>query len=239
MSAGRETSSSHHRGKALKPGTSGLFQAIKRTPKMTNHPIWNRIPRRRLHVNLLTQFSIEESVQNIKLRHRPVSNRSDSKKSAHSSHMSHRGKGLIIVMAVLLLKVTSYKTRFIALKRSIRAGLNFIDPLARDGMNTGRGRNKIPGASALKRSNLLSHGKLPFGMTLNIPLRSRLEGNRETVLTRRVTIRWTTKMSHRKRRGKLIRRRRHIGRRRRRRNIRRRIQNMRAMRIIEGKRRLR
>jgi hypothetical protein len=53
-------------------------------------------------------------------------------------------------------------------------------------------------------------------MTLSIPIRSRLEGNRKTVLTRRVTIRWTTMMS-RKRRGNLIRRRRHIGRRRRRR----------------------
>jgi hypothetical protein len=72
MSAGMETSSSHHRGKALKPGTRGLFQAIKRTPKMTNHPIGNKISRRRLHVNLLTQFSIEKSVLNIKLRHRPV-----------------------------------------------------------------------------------------------------------------------------------------------------------------------
>jgi hypothetical protein len=152
--------------------------------------------------------------------------------------MSHRGKSLIIVTAVLLLKATSHKTRFIALKRSIRAGLNFIDPLARDGMNTGRGRDKIPGASALKRSNLLSHAKLPFGMTLSIPIRSRLEGNRETVLTRRVTIRWMMKMSHRKRRGKLVRIRRHIGRRRRR-DIRRRIRNMRAMRIMKEKRRQR
>jgi hypothetical protein len=207
-------------------------------PKMTNHPIGNRIPRRRLHINLLTQFSIEESVLNIKLRHRLVSNRSDSKKSAHNDHMSHRGKGLIIVTIVLLLKATSHKTRFIALKRSMRAGLNFIDPLARDGANIGRRRDKIPGASALKRSNLLSHGKLPFGMTLNIPIRSQLEGNRETVLTRRVTIRWTMKTSHQKRRGKLIRRRRHIERRRRR-DIRRRIRNMKATRIIEGKRRQR
>jgi hypothetical protein len=237
MSAGRETSSSQNRGKALKLGTRGLFQAIKRMPKTTNHLIGNKIPRRRLHVNLLTQFSIEESVLNNKLRHRPVSNRSDSKKSVHSGHMSHMGKDLIIVTAVLLLKATSRKTRFIALKRSIRAGLNFIDPLTRDGTNTGRGRNKIPGASALKRSNLLSHGKLPFGMTLSIPIRNRLEGNRETVLTRRVTIRWMTKMSCRKRRGKLVRRRRHI--RRKRRNIRRGIQNMRAMRIIEEKRRQR
>jgi hypothetical protein len=152
--------------------------------------------------------------------------------------MSHRGKGLIIVTVVLLLKATSHKTRFIALKRSIKAGFNFIDPLARDGMNTGRGRDKIPGASALKRSNLLSHGKLPFGITLSIPIRSRLEGNRQTVLTRRVMIRWTTKTSHQKRRGKLVRRRRrHIGRRRRRRDIRRSIRNMRVTGIVEGKRR--
>jgi hypothetical protein len=188
MSAGRETSSSHHRGKTLKPGTRGLFQAIKRTPKMTDHPIRNRIPRWRLHVNLLTQLAIKKSVLNIKLRHRPVSNISDNKKSTHSGHMSHRGKSLIIVTAVLLLIAMSHKTRFIALKRSIRAGLNFIDPLTHDRTNIGRGRDKIPGASALKRSNLLSHSKLPFRMMLSIPIRSRLGGNRKTILTRRVTV---------------------------------------------------
>src|SRR3954465_10157178 len=70
MSTRGETSSSHHRGKALKPGTRGLFQAIKRTPKTTNHPSGNRIPRRRLHMNLLTQLAIEECILNIKLGHR-------------------------------------------------------------------------------------------------------------------------------------------------------------------------
>jgi hypothetical protein len=99
--------------------------------------------------------------------------------------MSHRSKSLIIVTALLLLKTTSHKMRFIALKRSIRASLNFVDPLARDGTNTRRKRDKIPGASALKRNNLLSHGKLPFRMMLSIPIRIRLEGNRKTVLTRR------------------------------------------------------
>jgi hypothetical protein len=126
--------------------------------------------------------------------------------------MSHKGKSLIIITALLLLKATSHKTRFIALKRSIREGLNFVDPLTRDGTNTGRTRNEIPSASALKRSNLLGHGKLPFRMMLSIPIRSRLEGNRKTILTRRVTIRWTT-LTSRKRRGNLIRRRRHIRRR--------------------------
>jgi hypothetical protein len=172
MSTRGETSGSHRRGETLKPGARGLFEAIKRAPKTADHPIRNRIARRRLHINLLTQLTIEEGVLNIKLRHKPVANRGDNKKSAHSGHMSHRSKSLIKVTVLLLLKATSHKTRFIALKRSIRMGLNLVDPLARDGTNTGRRRNKIPSASALKRSNLLGHGKLPFRMTLSIPIRS-------------------------------------------------------------------
>jgi hypothetical protein len=112
----------------LKPGARGLFQAIKRAPKTADHPIRNRIPQRRLHINLLTHLTIEKGVLNIKLRHRPVANKGDSKKSTHSGHMSHRSKSLIIVTALLLLKATSHKTRFIVLKRSIKASLNFIDP---------------------------------------------------------------------------------------------------------------
>jgi hypothetical protein len=77
--------------------------------------------------------------------------------------MGHWGKGLIILTVLLLLEATSHKTRFVALKRSIRADLNIVDPLACDGTNIGRRRDKIPSASALKRSNLLGHGKLPLG----------------------------------------------------------------------------
>jgi hypothetical protein len=143
--------------------------------------------------------------------------------------MSHRCKSLIIITTLLPLEATSHKTRFVALKRSIGDSLNLVDPLTCDGMNTGRRRNKIPSASALKRSNLLGHGKLPFGMILSIPIRSWLEGNRKTIVTRRVAIRWTT-LASRNRRGHLIRERRHI--RRRRRSIR----NMRMTRIVERKR---
>jgi hypothetical protein len=226
MSAGGETGSCHNRGEALKPGAGGLFQAIKRAPKTTNHAIKGRVPWRRLHVNLLTQFTIEKYVLNIKMRHRPVANRCHNKKSAHSGHMSHGCKGL---MTLLLLEATSHKTRFVALKRSIKASLNLVDPLTCDGMNTGRWRDKIPSASALRRSNLLGYGKLPFEMALSIPIRNRLEGNRKTIVTRRVAIRGTTLMG-RKRRSHLSRGRSHI---RRRRSIR----DMRATRIMERKRR--
>jgi hypothetical protein len=116
-----------------------------------------------LHVDLLTQLTIEKSVLNIKLRHRPVANRGHGKKSAHGGHMSHRCKSLIVITTLLLLKATSHKTCFVALKRSIRASLNLVDPLACDGMNTGRRRDKIPSASAFKRSNLLGHGELQLG----------------------------------------------------------------------------
>jgi hypothetical protein len=62
---------------------------------------------------------------------------------------------------------------FVTLKRIIRASLNLVDPLARDGMNIGR-RDQISRASVLKHSNLLGHGKLSFGVTLNILIGSRL-----------------------------------------------------------------
>jgi hypothetical protein len=139
--------------------------------------------------------------------------------------MGHRGKSLIIITTLLLLEATSHKTRFVALKRSIGAGLNLIDPLACDGTNTERRRDKIPGATTLKRNNLLGHGKLPFGMTLSIPIRSRIKGNRKTIVTRREAIRGTM-MASKKRRGHLI-----IGGR----NIKGSVQNMRATRIMEGK----
>jgi hypothetical protein len=115
--------------------------------------------------------------------------------------------------------------------RSIGASINLVDPLACDGTNTGRRRDKIPSVSALKRNNLLGHGKLPFGMSLSIPIRSRLEGNINTIVTRRVAIRWTA-LASRKRRGHLSRGRRHI---RRRRSSRGSIRIRRALRIVGGK----
>src|SRR3954463_4916009 len=42
MSTRGETSSSHYRSKTLKPDMRGLFEAIKRTSKTTNHPLGNR-----------------------------------------------------------------------------------------------------------------------------------------------------------------------------------------------------
>uniref|UniRef100_M8CE14 Uncharacterized protein n=1 Tax=Aegilops tauschii TaxID=37682 RepID=M8CE14_AEGTA len=48
----------------------------------------------------------------------------------------------------------SHKTSFVTLNRTIRASLNIIDPLTSDGTNTGRKRNQVPRAGALKGSKL-------------------------------------------------------------------------------------
>jgi hypothetical protein len=86
-----------------------------------------------------------------------VTNRSNGKKSTNSGHVSHWSKGLVIVTAMLLLKAASDKTSLVALKRTIGASLDLVDPLAGDGTNRGRRSDNIPSASTLKSSNLLSH----------------------------------------------------------------------------------
>jgi hypothetical protein len=118
-----------------------------------------------------------------------MTNRSHSEKSANSGHVGNRSECLIIITSLLLLKATSHKTSFVTLKRTIGASLDLIDPLASDGTNTGRRGNKVPCASALKCSNLLSHRKLPLRLSHGIPIGGGLNSSRKTVLGRRIASR--------------------------------------------------
>jgi hypothetical protein len=171
MSAGGKTSSSDHRGKTLKPSVRSLLKVIKGATKVTNHTLRDRIPRWWAHVNILTQFTIKKDILHIKLRDGPLPNRRHNKKSVNSGHMSNRSKSLIIIMTLLLLKTTSNKTSFIALKRTIRASLNLIDPLTSDRTNMWGIGHKISHASLLESSNI-SHRMLPFQMKNSIAIRS-------------------------------------------------------------------
>jgi hypothetical protein len=170
MSAGGKTSSCDHRGKTLKPSSKSLLKAIKRATKVTNHALRDRIPRWWTHVNILTQLTIKKGILHIKLRDGLSPNRSHGKKSVNSSHMSNMSKSLIIISTMLLLKTN--KTSLISLKRTIRASLNLIYPLTGDRTNTWVTWHKIPCASPLKGSNLLSHRVLPFRMKNSIMIRS-------------------------------------------------------------------
>jgi hypothetical protein len=194
MSVGRKTSSSDHRGKMLKPSMRRLLKAIKGATKETNHTLTDRIPKWWARVNILKQLTIKKDILHIKLRDEPLPNRSHSKKSENSGHMSNRSKSLNIIMTLLLLKTTSNETILIALKRTIRVSLNLIDPVTSDRTNTWGTWHKIPHVSLLKSSNLLSHHMLPFWMNNSIMIRSWLRKSSDCESRRRVTVRWLTKV---------------------------------------------
>lgn len=160
-----------------------MYQSIDHTIRSITPWWW-------LRINLLTELTIEKSFLYIKLRDRPMTNRSHNKESADNGHMGHKSECLIIIVSLLLLKTTGHKPSFVALKRNIRASLNLVDLLAGDGMNTGRKKNQIPCARSLKGSKLFGHRKLPFRLSQGIPIVSELSNNKETAPIRRIVIRW-------------------------------------------------
>jgi hypothetical protein len=101
--------------------------------------------------------------------------------------MSSMSKCLLVVNAILLLETSCHKTSLIALKRAIRASLDLVDPLACDGSDMRRQRNKVPSTGTLYGSNLLSHGMLPLLMSDNLLIGHGLSQNSssETKATRR------------------------------------------------------
>jgi hypothetical protein len=171
MNAGGKTSSCDHIGKMLKPSTRSLLKATKGATKVTNHTLRDRIPRWWTLVNIL-MLTIKKGILHIKLSDGPLPNRSHDKKSANNGHMSNRSKSNIIITTLLLLKTTCNKTSLIALKGTIRAGLNLIDPLTTDRTNTWGTGHKISCVGPLKSSNLLNHRMLPFRMKNSIMIRS-------------------------------------------------------------------
>jgi hypothetical protein len=157
--------------------------------KITNHTLRDRILTWWTHVNILTHLTIKKDILHIKLRDEPLPNRSHDKKSMNSGYMSNRSKSLIIISTLLMLKITSNKTSLITHKRTIKASLNLINPLTSDWTNTWRTWHKIPRASPLKSSNLLSHHVLPFWMKNNIMIRSWFRKSSDCESRRRVTVR--------------------------------------------------
>nr|ADB85358.1 hypothetical protein [Phyllostachys edulis] len=75
---------------------------------------------------------------------------------------------------MLLLKATRYKTSLVALKGTIRVGLDLVHPLARDRGNTRKQGHKIQSASMLQSSNLLRHRELPLRMSSGLTIGHRL-----------------------------------------------------------------
>jgi len=72
---------------------------------VANHTNWDNIPWR--YLNLLTQFSTEKDILDIKLEDGPMLNRSSIEKSLDSGHMGNRSKSFIIITTVFLLKASA------------------------------------------------------------------------------------------------------------------------------------
>jgi hypothetical protein len=96
-------------------------------------------------------------------------------------------------MTLLLLKTIGNKTSHIVLNITIRTSLNLIDSLTSDRTNMWRTWYKIPCASPLKCSNLLSHHVLSFWMKNTITIRSWLRKRIDCENRRRVIVRGPTK----------------------------------------------
>jgi hypothetical protein len=107
--------------------------------------------------------------------------------------MRNMSKSIIIITTLLMLKTTSNEMSLIALKRTIRASLNLIDPLTSDRTNTWGTGHKIPRVSLLKRSNLLNHRMLSFRMKNIIAIGSWLRKSSGCESQGRVRVRLPTK----------------------------------------------
>jgi hypothetical protein len=71
----------------------------------------------------LQELTMKKSILHVMLRDDPPTNRDHHNKNVSSYPVSNGSKGLLIVMTVLLLKTMGNETRFIALNRAIRVGL--------------------------------------------------------------------------------------------------------------------
>jgi hypothetical protein len=116
-------SNSNNRGEVLNPSTRSLLVATERAAETTYVAIRNRIARRWVHADLLMQLTIKKSILHVKLRDDPQINTYHRNKSVTVAPVSSRSKGLLIVTTVLLPKTLDNETRFIALNRAIRVGL--------------------------------------------------------------------------------------------------------------------
>jgi hypothetical protein len=99
-----EASIDDNRGKTLKPSPRSLLKAIEGTTQPTNKSIRHRISWGWLHIDFLSELTIEKGVLDVQLRDRPLTNGYNNKKGPNSSHVSHRSKGLLIINIVLLLE---------------------------------------------------------------------------------------------------------------------------------------
>ena len=94
--------------------------------------------------------------------HRSGARDRELKDRANRARFDNRGERVGEVDTGVLPKSTDHPPSLIALERPIRASLMPEDPLARDDVGMGWPRDKLPGAVAHQRIELLLHRREPM-----------------------------------------------------------------------------
>jgi hypothetical protein len=118
-----------------------------------------------LHVHILGQKTMEESIADINLTETPSARHGKRENQPHRSWFDNWAKGITIVNAMPLSETPSNESSLMFINRTIRAMLSLKNPLAANNIDAGRTRNQDPCPGVMKGSNLLSHGSAPRSLT--------------------------------------------------------------------------
>ncbi|GMP86718.1 hypothetical protein CsSME_00039393 [Camellia sinensis var. sinensis] len=129
--------------KAIIPSTKRLFQTMKSTSKITNLPKGVEKAKGRTHVDLLSEMTVKKSILNVHLIEKPMLSSSNKNQGTDNSHLGNRGKCLLIINTVLLRETLGNQTSFVALERTIRMSLDFMDPFTINQILASRQRNQL------------------------------------------------------------------------------------------------
>ncbi|GMQ09800.1 hypothetical protein CsSME_00053057 [Camellia sinensis var. sinensis] len=150
---------------------------------------------------------IKKSILNIQLIERPMSNNSNKNQSTDSNHLGNKGKGLII-NTILLQETLGNQQSFISLERTIRMGLDFIDPFATNRILADREGNQCPSVSLQQGKQLIFHSLYPIriltGLLVSLRFCKRMNSRQKnTIESRKICIRptqpvWKTMLLSRK-----------------------------------------
>ena len=92
---------------------------------------------RHLHVHLLIQVSMQESIVDIHLKNMPMSVSCQGKNDPDGSHFHYRGKCFCEINAFTLSITSDNQPCFISLNGAISLKLNFVHPLTTDSLFPG------------------------------------------------------------------------------------------------------
>ena len=126
-----------------------------------------------LHIDVLGEITMKESVADINLPKTPTARHSQCKNQSNGGRLDNRTKRITIVNAKLLGETTSDQSSFVLINRVIWTVLGFEDPLAPNNIDAERSRHKNPSLVVVKGNELINHRCTPGGLTESITMRDR------------------------------------------------------------------